>query len=250
MNTKEAKFLLASLQSADQSTDDPQLSEALELAQSDPDLKHWLEEQQELDQMIADKLRNVSPPADLLPSILAGTRMTQTRRKLYHPVGTVALMAALLAILIAVIAVFQLQSNPSVSDFRTAMIGEIEQLESFEYLSKDQDDIRTWLKTHSGDGKFQVPGGMREFDTAGCHLLEWQGNRASLICFKAGTGNSQQVVHLVVVNNDLFPALKEKNPGIIVTGDWATAVWRDDSRTYLLASKQNEAEVRRLIESG
>ena len=179
MNTKEAEFLLAGLRSEDRVVDDPQLAEALDLAKSDPELKQWVKEQQELDQVISENLRDIALPADLLPSIMAGTKMTQTRRKQPHPIKTVALMAALLAILIALISVYQVQSG-SISDFSTAMIDEIEQLDSFEYLSSNQDEIRDWLEAHSGSSQFQVPTGMEGFDTAECHLFEWKGRRASL----------------------------------------------------------------------
>ena len=91
---------------------------------------------------------------------------------------------------------------------------------------------------------------LEKLATAGCHLFDWEGNRVSLICFDTDSGESRRLVHLIVVDRDLFPGLNDAELKITAQKEWASAVWRDHSQTYLLASKGDEARIRRLIESG
>ena len=90
-------------------------------------------------------------------------------------------------------------------------VKEIQQLQSLDYNSPNLAEIRKWLGAHSGNADFKAPNALEKLPTAGCHLFEWKGNRASLICFRTGAGDTESMAHLVVVKGDLFPEFDEKS---------------------------------------
>lgn len=253
MDIEEAKFVLAVLRPGMKDSDDPKLLEALELAKSDPKLKRWLADQSDFDQVISGKLSEIESPPGLRDSIveITNARLAQDRQLISK--RTVVLLAAALAVMAIVFALapFGAKSeNGHLSDFRTAAIEEIKGLKKLDYLSPDHVEIRRWLKEHAGNSEFEIPVALEKLATLGCHLFEWEGNRASLICFDTDPGEATRLVHLVVVEGDLFPSLNDADFKITAEKEWASAVWRDQSRTYLLASKGDESKIRRLIESG
>ncbi len=252
MDTEEAKFFLSCMRSDTRDANDPRFAEALELLESDSELKHWFAERQEFDQTITEKLSTIETPAGLKSSILAGAG--QTRSKGNRPPRAVATMIAAVAIgMLTLLGILHFNGNTSAgreADFRHAVVKEIQQLQSLDYTSPNLAEIRGWLNTHSGNADFKAPDALEKLPTAGCHLFEWKGNRASLICFRTGSGGTESMAHLVVVKGDLFPELDEKSLEIESEEGWSTVVWRDNSQTYLLASKGDEALVRRLVGSG
>ncbi len=254
MDTEEAKFLLSCMRPDSRDADDPRFAEAIELLESDPELKCWFTERQAFDQVIAEKLSTLETPADLKSSILAGARAGQTRPKRNRPPRAVVTMIAAAAIgMLTILGILRFNENPaagSEADFRQAAVKEIQQLQSLDYNSPNLEEIRKWLGAHSGNADFKAPDALEKLPTAGCHLFEWKGNRASLICFRTGAGDTESMAHLVVVKGDLFPEFDEKSLEIESAEGWSTVVWRENSQTYLLASKGGEDLVRRLVGSG
>jgi hypothetical protein len=74
MNQTQAQLILGACPPGPWPLDDPQVAEALRLAESDPGLARWLAETRGFDTAVAAKLRAVAPPADLRDAILAGRR--------------------------------------------------------------------------------------------------------------------------------------------------------------------------------
>ncbi len=254
MDTDEAKFLLSCMRPDNRDANDPRFAEALDLLESDPELKGWFSERQAFDQMVAEKLSALESPTGLKSSILAGARAGQGAYERNRPKRAVLTVIAAVAIgMLTILGVLHFNGNTGEGnevDFRQAAVKEILQLQSLDYASPNLAEIRNWLSAHSGNADFKAPEGLENLPTAGCHLFEWQGNRASLICFRTGADDTKSMAHLVVVKGDLFPELDEKSLEIESEEGWSTVVWRENSQTYLLASKGNEDRVRRLIESG
>ena len=253
MDIEEAKFVLAVLRPGMKDPADPKLLEALELAKYDPELKRWMADQSNFDQMISGKLSEIESPPGLRDSIIECTNasLSQDRTTVSkRAIGLIAAASAVMAVVFALAPFGGKSETGYLSEFRSAAIAEIESLKKLDYLSPDQVEIRRWLKSHAGTSDFETPVALEKLATAGCHLFDWEGNRVSLICFDTDSGESRRLVHLIVVDRDLFPGLNDAELKITAQKEWASAVWRDHSQTYLLASKGDEARIRRLIESG
>ncbi len=92
-----ARLLFSAYRPSGQDADDPAFAAAIEAAKNDPELAHWLAEQQAFDQAVAGHLRTVEIPADLRARILAGAALSRPHSR-WTPARVWALVALLAAI--------------------------------------------------------------------------------------------------------------------------------------------------------
>ena len=98
MNTEEAKFILSAYRPNGADTADATFGDALRMAGGDPQLGGWFERSRAHDAAVAGKLRQVVPPAGLREAILAGARVSDTRRRSGFGWGWAAGLAAAAAL--------------------------------------------------------------------------------------------------------------------------------------------------------
>ncbi len=248
MNSEEARFILSSLRPDSSDLDDPRFAEALECAENDPELKSWLEAMQRQDLVISEKLGTLETPPELKSTILAGLHVSQAKpaRKRRN----VLLMAAAAAVGALAVALTFLSlpdsgpANDPTTAFREEMIREIQSLGKFDFVSEDPDAVATWLNANASEGEIEFPADMKALKTAGCKLLDWKGNKASLICFHLTPEAPGPTVHLVVVDTELFPELEMDTPRIETHQSWASAMWKDDGKTYLITTVHPASSLR------
>lgn len=91
-----------------------------------------------------------------------------------------------------------------------------------------------------------LPPGLRSVAGFGCRELIVDGVRGSLICFDLGTDG---LVHLVIFQRDDvrgdFPKLTD--PRFVSNGGWATAMWADSARVYLVLSRADSEKLAALF---
>lgn len=255
MNAEEARFLLSSLPQGEPFPSEGEVAEALALAREDPALAAWLGSERALDLAVAAKLGQFHPPFDLRAAILAGVRLSRPR-PWWRRSFTVAAAAAI-ALSGAVLVVLNETrhgvvstgvANADLVEFRETMVKNIEQLDRFDHASGELASIRDWLSKNGGGGDFEAPGPLLSRSTAGCRLLEWRAHRVTLVCFRAeGSPDGPPTAHLVVLEDGEEFSGMEREPILDENHDWATAVWRDGGKTYLLVSKEGPAGLRRLL---
>jgi anti-sigma-K factor RskA len=110
MTHHEARFILGACRPDGRDAADPMFTEALALAERDPELRRWFERQRSLDATLAAKLQQVAPPAELREAIMAGVRASQPRRPWWAHRGWLAAAAA-----IAIIATVSVTLGPMIS---------------------------------------------------------------------------------------------------------------------------------------
>src|SRR5947207_357824 len=94
MNRETAKHILQSRRPSGQDDQDPQIAEALALAESDPELKQWFEDQHAFDAALAQHMQSTPLPADLKQKVLATRPVTRV-----WPVGATRRVLAMAACL-------------------------------------------------------------------------------------------------------------------------------------------------------
>ena len=77
MDKREAQFILSAYRPNGRDAGDDRIAAARSLVESDPDLKAWFESEVRQDQVIANKLRQVQPPAGLRDQILTGMSLAE-----------------------------------------------------------------------------------------------------------------------------------------------------------------------------
>ena len=271
MNRTQAQFILGACPPGPLPTDDPQVAEALTLAETDGGLATWLVETRSFDAVVAAKLRSIEPPADLKDAILAGRRrlapahMTvgSPRRKWARPVlwALAAMGVGMLGV-----AVFRETddggSDGQVAEASTAqdVPGDLRKAAAkflseqwkhdFDYPESSFPKIQQWAAEQPDQARIEVPADLAASQTYGCKVFEWQGHRAMLVCFIAK--DDGQVIHIVSVDRSALPDAEriapEQPPIFAQIGRWNTAVWSHGPRRYVaLSTTASETLARYLL---
>lgn len=106
-------------------------------------------------------------------------------------------------------------------------------------LSKKNEDVvvlTDWVSDHAGPAFGSLPEKMNALTGIGCTVIEWDGQKVSLFCFRStGSGN---VAHLFVIAREAFrnlpldSALRKPE----VCCGLESVAWDDESRVYLLVA--------------
>lgn len=252
MTPEEARIVLGSMRPDRSDAEDPLFREALDLVESDEELREWFEGHQAVDRMVAEKLRALELPADLRTGIHASLSATR-RGNRWKRAGILFAVAALMAaVAVPLILMKKRSADSGVSlaksdseSFRGDMLHEIETLTGFDFVSADVGQIREWMDAQERFPGFPLPGGIVGWPSLGCKVVDWRGRRATLICFKENESAPGPSAHLVIVEGTLFPDLKGTR--FTIRDDWSTVVWNSGGRTYFLATPRTEAELRRML---
>lgn len=252
MTREEAKTILLLYRPGTADATDPQIAEALALAQQDPDLETWLERQAVLQNIVREKFQQIVPPPGLKEKIIAG--MPPTAEKIILLPRYVALAAA--AVIIAFIAVAFTWTRPqhsgtnNLADYNREMVSLAQRAYAMDLATSDPAKIHSYLaQTHAPD--FAVPAGLRDIAITGCAVENWQGAHVSMICFKSGkkrlaAGQSSDV-WLFVVDSSAIPNAKPSAPQLGQIDRVATANWMQDGKLYLLAMLGDENSIKTLL---
>lgn len=237
MNRTEAQFILGACPPGPLPTDDPQVTEALALAEQDPELSSWLRESRDFDAAVAAKLRRMEPPAGLRDALLAGRRLTPVAMRPRWRQPQWLALAALLVLCLGLATVWLGRGNPTAAGFRTAAATFLSDTwqHDFDLPEKSFPKIRDWLARQPGGVVLEVPAALAGQRTYGCKVWNWHGQRATLVCFVArGTGD---VIHIVSVDRKALPADAPvpalAGPQFARAGEWNTAMWSGSGRVYV-----------------
>ena len=283
MNSDEAKILLSALSGRDsEDSEDPQIADALALLETDSDLRAWYEDNCRSDEVIRSKFADIAPPADLRTGILTGLKISRQPRWWQHP-PAIALAAAATITLIAVIglmirggagnstdaggagslagtgagtgtgAVATAEGVDAFTAFQRAMVRQIENVEKFDFVSHDSSQIAHWVRNHNAPapGNENMPGKIAGVPPAGCKLLEWNGHKASLVCFIGRDDNGNEAAyHMVIADQAMLASLLEGEEKTARENGWSTAAWRDGSQITLLAtrSETDPSRLRKMVQ--
>jgi hypothetical protein len=237
MNNEEAKFILGAYRAGGQDDRDPQFQAALEQARRDPELGRWFARELAIDSQIATKLKaGLRPPPDLKARLLAQQKIVPIipwwRQRAWLATG----LAACLALLLGVGVLWIGPREPSeLAQYRQTMAELVTgKLDHVDLMSHDLMEVRRWLAHQSTDASFVVPSGLKGKPSIGCRLLDWRGQKVSLICFQL---TNHQVAHLLVIDRKSFGQELSSTPRLAKVGDVNTAAWSRDGKTYLVVSK-------------
>ncbi|MDA7916242.1 DUF3379 domain-containing protein [Verrucomicrobia bacterium] len=240
MDKNEAKLILGSLRPGGQDDEDPQAKEALLVAAADPDLSAWLAKERELDSLIAGKLNDVPVPEGLRDTILAGGASNMVRPR--FQVHEMLAWAAVLVLLIT-LGVTQLRQKDQ-SEFASYHVDMVDMLNGVKKLdmqSQNVGEIKTWLTSGQGPGEFDMPGRLEQLSGLGCKVINWNGEKVALICFKDPSNVIHDTVHLIVMHKSaLSIAPPEDAPVFASLNNVVTASWSAGEHSYILAGHGQE----------
>jgi hypothetical protein len=245
MEIQQARFILGSFRPSGRDADDPQFAEAIQAAREDVELGEWFEREQELDDAIGRKLREVTPAPEFKAAVLASLPHPVRRRSL--PPRVLALAALLVALgACAILVNFPLKRGTDLASYRAGMTRLLSAGGfNLDYADPDPTHVRAWLaRAGGGSAGVEIPAGMNALATRGCRILSWNNQRVTLICFR----KNEDTVHLFVVPRE---ALRDPpsgtSPRLEAVNGWTTAAWARGDQVYLLSAHADEADVLSLL---
>ena len=243
---EQAKLLLSAYRPGGEDAGDPAFAEALAQAQRDPQLRAWLEQSQEFDRAVSEKLRALAVPADLRAMILAGGKMSRPRR------GGVNLrvwaIAAALAILATIGALWQTR-EARLDAWQTESLAVLDGIESgtekLDIEHPQRAHLMDWLRERSAPAPSRFPTALASRPTFGCKAIDSHGRTTSLICFDLG--NAEQAHLFITPSAGLKMAQPEDHPLFGHRRHWNLASWRSGENVHMLASQIDEGKFRALL---
>ncbi len=245
MNREEAQFILQAYRPNSEDARDPQFAEALVLAGKDPVLAQWFIEEQALDAAFAAKLRASPMPSDLKSQLLLARATIAHRAWWRQPIWLA--VAASVAFLLA-LGGWRLRAGRAevqLGEFRVAMAkAALDMTEHVEAFGMDAPELKQWLTENRGHPDFVLPPKLAEHGVMGCKIVEWQGHRVTLLCFKFDGGHAD----IFVADAADLPGVKlGEAPRFAVDGSLITATWQHDGKIYHLAGNFSADRLKSLL---
>jgi hypothetical protein len=217
--------------------------EARAMAESDPELGAWLKQRTAFDEQVADAFA-ASIPAGLRDSILQNARRP-AKRPMRWILPTLAAAAA--AVALGWTMLWPVSSSmPGWQAESLAAVTKVEYgMSKVDHLSRDFEAIKKMLVADESPTPVRLPGTVGKMPVLACKRIQVAGRVASIICFEIEPGKE---AHLVVMDNsglpDMPPQLK---PQFKTNKNWNMASWSDGSQTFLLATRADEAALKKLF---
>lgn len=272
MNKSEAKLILQAFHADRHEKDDPLFKEALAVAQSDPELTAWLEENRTFDTAFSQKLASIQPPPGMKEEILAGMKATVLNAKWtpfpeYHytaaskqrpsesinegklwknPINWS--IAAVLLVMAALAGSFSkptnLEAKGELPNFFAAMAEHCDNEKiAFDFRTTDLEAIQTFLSVENKPTPTHLSKPLNSLSGVGCQGFNWEGSPVGLISLK-----NKKVFHLFVSELKNFPNAKPMHePSLYQKGDYALAGWTRASKVYVLVVKGSSEDLEPLL---
>jgi hypothetical protein len=246
MNRDEAKFILRAYHLGGRDAGDPLFREALEMIDRDPELREWFNEEQAIDSVIARKIQSVAVPPDLKAQLLAARKVIPVPAGWQKPIVWAAIAATLALMLTLASRQHSFHRQSHVAEFEKFVANAAATLDRLDVETNNVAAVRQWLSVHGAPNNFVLPSSLTGRPSLGCRLFEWNGQRVSLVCFEI---ENRRVAHMFVINRAGFgdlnasgsPQFQTRSDGI------TTAAWSDRERMYVVAIRNGESELKRLL---
>lgn len=255
MTNEEAKFMLQGYRPNGADADNEAFAEALAQANRDPSLSAWFEREQEFDATVAAKLANISAPAGLRESILAGTKLssasaeTTASRAWWLRPWTIGLAAAAAVALAFTVTLSEPENKiaalPGFDPVLKVALADYGGAHDKGPHAEDLGRFGAWLMDDGnqlGDGI--MPVNLDELREFGCRKVNVAGHEVFEICFQRESG----WYHVFIAPRESFDAEAiYSKPMFHESGEFIAASWADDKFAYLVSGTTELATLRGLL---
>lgn len=247
MTHEQAKSILATYRPGQDSGNDPEIEQALELARSNPELSKWLEAQVKFHETVHARLATIQPPADLKAKILASRKIVRPSFSMSKKIAVVASIAA--SLLIAVGVIFFLNRPPgedrTYSGFQSRMVSEVLRVYAMDIRTNNPAAVRDYLATRGAPSDFPLPRKLESTPVLGGAKLSWQASPVSMVCFE---GPKKETLFLFVIDKDrIAGGALPTNPQYSEVKGLPSVTWVSGNHLYLLSGKVSEDQIKTFI---
>lgn len=244
MDSRQAREILSLYRPGIDDAADPFFAEAVAQARREPELARWFERHQGVDAALRQKFKQIPVPTGLEQQIIS-------ERKIVRPSiwreRRVLLAAAAAAIVVVVITSRSLrQAEPrEFGAFRKTMANLVSGQYKMMLETKDLNAVRQFLATNHGPADYVLTKKMETLPAEGCALIDWHGQRVSLVCLDHGTDND--LFLFVIDRSALTDPPTGQEPLFARIGQMTTVSWTTGDKAYVLAAKGSEDDLRKFL---
>lgn len=248
MNTSEAKSILMLYRPGMADAEDPQVAEALALAEDNAELAAWLAARAAQHEALRGKFRQIAPPAGLKEQIIsehaASRRPVSARSAMAWVLASVTL---LLLLGTAAILHVQTPAENTLALYQRDMVRLALRGYPMDLTTNDAGSIRAFLAGNHAPADFKLRAELRKTAIIGCGVEDWQGAKVSLVCFHTGKPLPPGVASdlwLFVVDRAALKNPPDTNvTQLAKVNRLATATWTEGGKLYLLGLAGDEADI-------
>jgi len=246
ITNESARFVLNAYRPNGADAQDPVFRVALEQAARDPELAAWFKEQRSFDSLIADKLAEIQPPANLYSAILAGIANRSPRRR--FNLRPLLALAAVLILSGAILLPFYLERHSrskSIEQYQRANLTMLSSAPApnLDLVTADFSRTQEYLAEMKAPCIPFLPGSLLDLPTAGCKKLHWKGQEFSLTCFRLPSG---ELLHVFVIDEKAFRSFNVGDKFREMDG-WHFKCQRRAGMLLMFVSRAPMAEIEQFI---
>jgi hypothetical protein len=244
VDSQQARDILLAYRAGTSDANNPSVAQALDLARRDPELAHWLEEQNALYRSIRAKLKAGRAPDDLRERILASRKIVRVAFWRRNPVWLAA--AAIFVLLIgAAMMLLNVRSASDFNSYRSEMVRFVAQGYKMDVEVESFAALQRVFKEKHWPFEYEVPKPLQAVPLEGGCAHTWRGHRVSLLCFET---TDHKDIWLFVVERAAVPhPLATGSIAFDNVGGLPTAAWVMGSKLYLLTGEVDAETLKRLL---
>jgi len=224
---------------------------ALDLLRTDPELARWFAAEQALDAALAGKLAGIPVPPALKADILAGPRVSRRRSGWRNPLVWAA--AAAVLVVLGVVAVphppAKIATVATLGEYRSDVGAAFAQMNAHGFkpdlgVGSMAEVARFVSSQHSPLGNPAAPGGLARVKPVACRVIEWRGQKVSIIC----VGRSGLEAHVFVVDRKVIRDSGDVDlKSIARAAGYPVVAWEDAGHAYVMVGNTKTTDLTQLL---
>jgi hypothetical protein len=253
VNHNEAKSILLLYRHGTADAEDPQIAEALALAERDPELKDWLVIHCAREFVVREKFQQITAPAGLKGQIISEQAVNKKIIPLWRreirllPLAAAILLSGLLA---ALWFANHRERDDTLAVFQNQMAGVALRGYAMDLTTNDPVQIRAYLGQNQAPADFILPEKLQQAQLVGCAVEGWQNVKVSMICFRsnqAAPSVSSDIWLFVVDQNSVKKLASGSATHFSKISRLATATWSQGDKLYFLGTTGDEQAVQHYL---
>lgn len=251
MDSRQAKEILTLYRPGTTDAADPQMAEALEVVQRDPELAAWFDQHCAVYNAIRGKLKDIPVPADLKHNILLQHVDHRRIIRLFQP-AWLATAAAALIVLTAFFWFVSPNKGNTFLRYRERMARMVQRRTYFTTMvSGDQIQIGEFFRTNGAPVDDALPKSLQKLPPEGGAIVSWQNHPVAVLCLDAREKSADAKNDLwifIAKSSYISKAPHKKAAQFEKIGGLMTASWTAGDSVYILVGRGEERELQKYLE--
>jgi hypothetical protein len=251
VNINEARNILQLYRHGTADAEDPQIAEALALAERDMELKDWLVIHCARQFVLREKLRQITAPAGLKEQIISEQAAMEKMAFRRQKFALAAMAGLVLLVASAALWFSQREHEVTLAIYQNRMVGVALRGYAMDLLTNNPESIRAYLSQNHAPADFILPEALKKTALAGCAVEGWQDTKVSMICFRTGKplppGEQSDLWLFVIDRASLKDLSIGENPQYFKVNRLITATWTKGDKIYLLGTDGDEQTIRQYL---